>query len=162
MNFNDIYELCYPSVYRLCFRITGCKEESLDIVQETFIKYHECAGSDIKNPRAWLLRVASNLSVNVYNKRKRRREQGIMPDEPVYPLPEEEVLEKEEIFLVRKTLNDLKKKEKIILMLHQDDLSHEEMAMVLKIKKSSVGKTLSRAQKRFALKWEVNKNGCAG
>src|SRR5260370_579586 len=64
LDFEEIYHEVAPSVYRYLRRLTGSRTHAEDILQETFMKLHGqlVAGANISHPRAWLFKVATNLS----------------------------------------------------------------------------------------------------
>ena len=106
----------------------------------------------LTHPRAWLYRVAKN---NCYNAMKRKNTfyriigdlHGSMdPHENV----EVQFTENEEKQLIRTALQKMDFRDRTILQLYQDDLSYTEIAEILGIKKTSVGKTLSRAIEKCA------------
>src|SRR5260370_8723063 len=65
-SFEAIFKRYYPLVYQLAYRCTGRHDEAEDVVQEVFLRYYHVppqATSDGEQ-RAWLCRVATNLSLN--------------------------------------------------------------------------------------------------
>ena len=62
-------------LFRICFAILSNKEDAEDAVQDTFIKYYTEAptfGSS-EHEKAWLIRVATNISKNMSRFRARHR-----------------------------------------------------------------------------------------
>lgn len=61
------------SLYRLAYRLTGSRDQSEDLVQETVVKIyarqHELA--DLQRPGAWLAKVLYNLFVDLRRREKR-------------------------------------------------------------------------------------------
>ena len=71
--FNAIVERYQSQVYNVAARILGDRHLAEDIAQETFIKAHRSIdGFRGGSLRAWLLRIASNLSLDATRSRKRR------------------------------------------------------------------------------------------
>ena len=71
--FNAIVERYQSQVYNVSARILGDRHLAEDIAQETFIKAHRSIdGFRGGSLRAWLLRIASNLSLDATRSRKRR------------------------------------------------------------------------------------------
>jgi RNA polymerase sigma factor (sigma-70 family) len=58
---------------------------------------------------------------------------------------ENELLKKEQLAIFYRAYEKLPSKEKVLINLYKNDLSYKEMADMINIKKSSVGKLLSRA-----------------
>ena len=63
--FEDIYERHSREVWALVYARWLNADVALDIMQETFLRLWKQwqDGSDIVNPRAWILRVARNLAI---------------------------------------------------------------------------------------------------
>lgn len=151
-DFQSLFEQHYQCVVRHIFFLTQDKTTAEDIAQETFIKlYHSCPIS-LSNPGAWLKKVASNITYN-HIKGERCRRDKENREEMFQALTgessEEIVLRKEESGMVRTALNKLPVKERMCLLLRHSGFSYEEIADVLHMPKSSVGKTIARAQVKF-------------
>jgi RNA polymerase sigma-70 factor, ECF subfamily len=60
-------------LWGLCYRMTGSAADADDLVQETFVRAIERPPLDMRDGwRAWLARVATNLSIDALRRRKRR------------------------------------------------------------------------------------------
>jgi RNA polymerase sigma-70 factor (ECF subfamily) len=71
-------------LWGLCYRMTGCTADADDIVQETFARAAERptpSGEDAWRP--WLIRVATNLSLDLLRRRRRHAYQGSWLPSPV-------------------------------------------------------------------------------
>lgn len=148
MEFDQLYREYYRSIYTFAYRMTGDSNYAMDITQETFLKLHNHMNESItlENPRAWLYRVAANISNNHLKRTSifNRIIKVIRPDSQYNDI-ESGLINMEEKILVKKALEKLSARDRTILQLYQDGLSYAEMAEVMKIKKTAVGKTLSRA-----------------
>jgi RNA polymerase sigma-70 factor (ECF subfamily) len=72
--FLDVVEPLRPDLYRYCRALTRDAWDAEDLAQDTLARAMVTLGSlfqDVKNPRAWLFRVASNLWID---RQRRRRE----------------------------------------------------------------------------------------
>jgi len=71
-------------LWALCYRLTGVAADADDVVQEAFVRAIEApaslAGSDLDR---WLVRVATNLSLDCLRRRKRSRYSGSWLPSPV-------------------------------------------------------------------------------
>ena len=153
MEFDQAYKEYYRLIYIFTYRIIGDKNYAMDITQETFFKLHNyMSGSNsLENPRAWLYRVAANIANNHLKRNStfNRIIRGIQKDTQ-YDNFESELINIEEKMLVRNALKKLSSKDRTILQLYQDGFSYAEIADIMNIKKTAVGKTLSRAIEKCA------------
>lgn len=147
--FKTIYNEYNNSIYRFVFRLTGNGDETGDIVQEAFLRLynHLISGTNLENPKAWIFRTAANICFD--NFRRNGRYKRILEEELIFSnhekSTEEKLVEKEEKDLIRDGLMKLPERDKVVLLLFQDGFSYKDMAQVLKVKKGSIGKILSRA-----------------
>jgi RNA polymerase sigma factor (sigma-70 family) len=161
-SFEATFTRYYSLVYQIAYRCTGGQDEADDIAQEVFLRlYHTPprASSDGER-RAWLCRVATNLSLNALRSRQRRvqREETVMgqPDrnkETVHPNPEQQVLEKEQAEFMRAILAELPERQQTYLLLRSIGLSYAEIAQATGVASASVGALLARAEREFRRKY---------
>lgn len=81
---NDHFIQYRPFLISLAFRMTGSLAEAEDIVQETFLECAKTEASEIKNPKAWLVKVCSNKGIDHMKVAYKKREYypGVwLPDE---------------------------------------------------------------------------------
>lgn len=71
-------------LWDLCYRMTGVAADADDLVQETFVRAIEASPSLQRDElERWLVRVATNLSLDSLRRRKRRRYPGPWLPSPV-------------------------------------------------------------------------------
>ncbi|MCP4148712.1 MAG: RNA polymerase sigma factor [bacterium] len=151
-DFDRFYSQYYKPVYRFVFRISGDTFEAEDIAQETFIRlsrHLESAPREETKP-AWLYKVATNLC---YNQLKRKSKFRTIIDEMGQNRHkaqntnevEARYMQDEKTTHVRAALSQLPRRDQVLLMLYQDGLSYNEIAEIVNVKKTSVGKLLTRA-----------------
>jgi len=149
MNFDKIYSEYFTSIYKFIFRTIGDGEQANDITQETFIKFYHylTANNEIRNPKAWLYRVAVNMCKNYMRRRSTYHQVINTVAEPNNPSEDVELtlIKEEKKKLVRAALAKLSKRDQILLQLYNDGFSYSEMAEIMHLKKASIGKFLSRA-----------------
>lgn len=137
------------SIYNFLTYYTG-KKEVEDIVQEVFVKVIRNSDLDnIQNPKSYLMRIARNIAINHFHKRKVFQWvsedilQGILTKDLT---PEDKVLIHEEYNELIKGINKLKRNYKDVLVLKLvNDFSFEEIAQTLNWKLSKVKTTYYRA-----------------
>lgn len=156
--FEDVHRRAHPALYRFVLRLTGSSEEARDIVQEAFLRLHHLRGEAPRSPAAWLYRVAGNLARD-YRKWKGVRDAAVMelPAESREEGAEEVVIREENAVWVRAALASLRDRDRLLLALYQEGEPYETMAGAAGVKKSGVGKALSRAIAR--LEKELHRRG---
>ncbi len=70
--FIAIYERESDPLFRFCAVRTSSREQAIDIVQEAFMRFWKilAEGTDVESPRPFLFRVARNLIIDWYRKKK--------------------------------------------------------------------------------------------
>lgn len=91
-DFDSFCEEHFVSVARTAYLITGDAEEAEDLAQEAFVRAYERWGrvSDMDRPDAWVHRVATNLAISSWRRRRTRLRPVITTeniDGPVAPDP---------------------------------------------------------------------------
>ncbi|WP_422446562.1 sigma-70 family RNA polymerase sigma factor [Thermoanaerobacterium sp. DL9XJH110] len=120
-----------------------------DLAQEVFIRLYEHPLKNEEYLGAWLYRVAKNVALNRIRSDRSRmlREARVweMDGLPVYT----PFQQNEEVMHVREVLNAMDERDRTILIMKHSDYSYDEIAKVLKVKKTSVGTLVARAQRKF-------------
>lgn len=125
-----------------------------DIVQQTFVNYlGKGDGSAIRNPRAFLYRIAINLTIQQRRAAQRRRK--LLPDyarthgDPTDELhPERVLLAKEQVRALEDALNQLGERDRTLLLLHRlEGVSYAEIARRTGMAPSSVRYVIGQALK---------------
>jgi RNA polymerase sigma-70 factor (ECF subfamily) len=88
-----------PRLQKIAYRMLGSVAEAEDIVQDVWLRWHAAARDQIDNAEAWLVSVATRLSIDRLRAAKRQREHyaGIWLPEPEVsesPLTPEEQVER--------------------------------------------------------------------
>ena len=134
---------------------------SEDLLQETYIQIFRNINSyktSLGGFNAWSARIAVNTALQYLRKTK-----DILVDE----LPEISINEAQHIYdkltveEIKETIDDLPEVHRIILNLYYyENFSHEEIASLLGIKKSTSRSQLSRAKNLLVSKWtKLNTSG---
>ncbi len=159
-SFETVFTRFYPLVYQLAYRCTGRSDEAEDIAQEVFLRFYRIpphATTECEQ-RAWLCRVATNLSLNALRAQQRRthhEEQAgdsatqHSPMNSVEKSPEEYLLAAEQAALIRSILAELPEKQQSYILLRSIGLSYAEIAQATGVASASVGSLLGRAEREF-------------
>jgi len=138
------------------YRLTGSMEDAKDITQETVLRLISAQDQDIKNPKAWMFKVATNLSLDLFKKIKKRREVYIGPWLPEPYIEESESFEHEhEIdeslsMALLVVMEKLGPKERVAYILHDlFEFQHKEIADILNTTPQNSRQITSRAMKKL-------------
>lgn len=155
-SFESLLQVHWNRVYGVLFRLVGDRAEAEDLTLEVFWRLHT------KPPRfsfperleAWLYRVATNLGYNALRSARRRRRYENLAGLAAYESrprhnPAVEVERAEARQNVRQVLGRMKPLEARLLVLRHSGLSYREVAQALDLKPSTIGKRLSRAERKF-------------
>jgi RNA polymerase sigma factor (sigma-70 family) len=164
--FNELVDRYAQSVYRMGYGITGNRQESEDIVQETFFKafrHVESFSPEKASFKTWLLTIARNQSINVFSSLKRKAMTFFSADEDEAQSyshtdnpfqsrhdPETQLAIKQEHKKVEDALQKLSERQRTAIILKaQENLSYEEIAAIMKTSASSVESLIFRARRKL-------------
>jgi len=139
-------------------RTLGSEEDVFDCAQDAFLAaYRNLNRYSEEHPfRAWLYAIARNKAIDLL--RKRQREFSLTVDENLVdhqPRPEEVYLAKEQASLFSEMLNELPEHYAQALYLrYQQELSYEEIALVLQVPVSRVKSYLHRGKEKLRQRLE--------
>jgi len=148
-----------PTLFSVAYRILGRASDAEDAVQEAWLRYAPCA-DEVRDPRAWLVRAVTRLSLDQLRSARTRRERYVGPwlPEPVLTGPAVaddplELVERRELLSLGALamLERLTPLERAVLVLREAlELSHAEIAAVAGITEVSSRQLLARARRRIA------------
>lgn len=153
-DFEAVFTEHWSRIYEVIFRLVGDPQESQDLALETFWQYYRKPPARSDNLGGWLYRVAVNQGFNALRARKRRSHyeetagaQDVEQQSP--PEPEQELILAERRRAVQSVLAQMKPRSAKLLVLRYSGLNYRQLAAVLQLKPSSIGKLLARAQDEF-------------
>ncbi len=139
-----LFEAYRQNVYAAAFSICKNAADAEDILQETFLQYHQTNKQfdSEQHIRAWLLRVALNRAKDVYRQKKRRRETALEDymETLTFPSPESGAL-----FSAVMALPEHYRS--VIHLFYYEDYTIDEIAKLLHLTQSNVKVRLSRGRK---------------
>lgn len=150
MDFDELFQGLYPSLYRYLHRLTGDADAAEDIAQEAFVRLLRQSLPEAE-VRPWLFTVAMNLVRD--RARKLERRQRLLSTAP--PLtgtvsrPDDDVERLERVEAVRTVLGSLSERDRQLLLMREEGFKYEEIANVIGVAPSSVGTLIARALRRF-------------
>jgi len=150
---SQLYLEAREDVYRYLLTLGVTAAQAQELTQDAFLRLYQSAGTTtIREPRAWLFRVAHNLGLNA-----RARERSAAPlDETLLAVlhdrtrgPEAELIENQRNLRVARAVADLSPQQKQVLELRIAGLRFREIAETLGIGTSTVSEFLDRALRRL-------------
>ncbi len=134
------FEMYRPLLFSIAYRMTGSASEAEDIVQESYLRYHDTAAGEIRSLKSFLTTIVVHLCLDYLKSARVEREQyiGQWLPEPVLTAdndlpPSAKVEQYESIslaFLV--LLETLNPPERAVFLLHEVfDYSFQEIAEII-------------------------------
>jgi RNA polymerase sigma-70 factor, ECF subfamily len=149
---------------RYLTRRLGDRDWAEEVAQETFLR--ALRQDRIDNERAWLFAVATNLVRDEARKDARRRRHLALlaeqerAEEAVEPEPTS--LERaQDAAMARRAVDALAERDRLALLMREEGLRYEEIAVALGLSPGSVGTTLSRARRRLVQVYEEQQRASA-
>ncbi|WP_313800012.1 RNA polymerase sigma-70 factor [Cytobacillus sp.] len=155
------YQLFKPLLFSLGYRMLGSITEAEDLVQETFLKAYQINEDDIKNKKAYLCKMMTNLCLDLLKSARYKREQYVGPWNPEPLLleklhafdPSELIIQKEGLSIAYlRMMEHLTPDERAVLLLREVlDFPYSEIAAIIEKKEENCRKVFSRAKQKISL-----------
>jgi RNA polymerase sigma-70 factor, ECF subfamily len=152
----EIFDRHRQRLFGLAYRMLGTRDDAEDIVQETYIRWHNADRDSIESAEAWLVTAATRLSIDRLRKASRDRQSYIGPwlPEPIMISPDPSPQENAELaadlslaFMV--LLERLSPAERAVFLLHDIfDCDYAEIARILERSEAAVRQMNHRARER--------------
>ncbi len=150
----ELYQFYAPAIFRFCRRALPAREDAEDATMEIFLKVREKFGQyDSTRPfSAWLYKVAANYCWDMLRRRRSRQDKETgdletLPLEHPDPGQLEQLIAKHTSQEIRKALDQLSARGRMALVLrYYSDMSYEEVADALGVRRAFVGVVLLRAR----------------
>ncbi|MFF4366977.1 RNA polymerase sigma-70 factor [Streptomyces sp. NPDC001594] len=143
-------------LFATAYRMLGTVSDAEDIVQDAWLTWHKADRSEVRHPKAYLVRTVTNLSLNRLTSARATREEYVGPwlPEPLLTSPDaaqdQELAESVSMamLVVLETLSPL---ERAVFVLREVfGFSHAEIAGFLDREEPAVRQVSSRARKHVA------------
>jgi RNA polymerase sigma-70 factor (ECF subfamily) len=153
--FSELVRRYQRAIYRVAYALTRNPSDADDLAQETFVRAWQAIGRfRVGEPvHPWLARIATNLAISLFRRRKRR------PETPLEPLveagrqwgveddPADEVERGERARHLQAAFAELKPEHQAVLALRVvEEQSYEAIAATLRVPIGTVMSRLSRAR----------------
>ena len=153
---SDVFEVHRGRLFGLAYRMLGSRVDAEDVVQDTFIRWHQNDQATVRSPEAWLVTTATRLAIDRLRALKTEREayKGPWLPEPIMtedvPPPDRQLELASDLsvaFLV--LLERLAPEERAAFLLHDVfDCGYGEIARTLGKSEAACRQMVSRARER--------------
>lgn len=154
MEFEEIYALYAPQIFRVCMGYINDHEQAKDLTQETFISVWRNLSSFKSESKisTWIFRIATNNCLRAIEKSKR-----VIKTELPYnlPAPEEEGPEEKLTFLYN-CIAELDETDRIIISLVLEDLPQAEIATIVGLSNVNTRVKIHRIKEKLAIKFKAH------
>src|SRR5262252_1741420 len=166
----ELYRDYAPAIFRFCRRALPTREDAEDATMEIFMKLKEKLNQyDIERSfSAWLYKVAANHCWDILRRRKIRQDKETEDVESVpleHPEPSQlqKLIEQRSSEEVRKALEKMGARARMALVMrYYSDMSYDEIADALGVRRAFVGVVLLRARHELRQALEGNVALAAG
>ena len=154
-NIQHIIHTHQHKIFKTCLGFTGNVEEAKDLVQEVCINLW--LGLDTfradANISTWIYRITVNTCL-MYQRKKHLPTEALSAEKAA-TIADENVEKKEDLDLklLRQFITKLPEKERVIIILHLENLSYDEIAEVVGISSNYIGVKLNRIKKTLTKKF---------
>jgi len=150
----DLYREYAPAIFRFCRRALPTREDAEDATMEIFMKLRDKLSQydETRAFPAWLYKVAANHCWDLLRRRKIRQDKETEDLENVplaHPDPSQldRMIEKHSSEEVRRALDKLGSRARMALVMrYYSDMSYDEIADALGVRRAFVGVVLLRAR----------------
>ncbi|WP_026673920.1 RNA polymerase sigma factor [Alkalihalobacterium bogoriense] len=152
------YEEYCDDIFQYIYFMISDYNEAKDLTQDTFIKaYEKMSSFDGRNPKAWLFRIARNMTIDMIRRNKKIMlfQHLISARAKSAESPENQFLFTESEREIIQVLQSLKRNYRDVIVLRKiKELSTKETANILGWSESKVKSNLIRGLKAFKTEWE--------
>jgi RNA polymerase sigma-70 factor (ECF subfamily) len=154
--FSELYDTVFPILFRVVRRITNSEEVAEDLCQDAFFRLYEkkMAFPSPDEAKYWLIRVATNASLNYAKRKDRERkayQRAFREETRRAETGESALLKKESKEEIQEALQKLPKNLRMVLILKEySDLNYKKIGQILGISEGNVKVRVFRARERLA------------
>jgi len=154
MVFEDIYELYWQKIFRLCMGYVNDTEPARDLAQETFIIVWQQLPK-FRNESSigtWIFRIASNNCLRQIEREKRFAK----ADLPVNLEEKKQESLEPQIQLLYRFISELPETDRIIISLELEEIKQAEIAQITGLSESNVRVKIHRIKEKLTQKFKEN------
>ncbi len=149
--FLDVYDRYADAIYRHCFFRVFSKPRAEELMQETFLRAWEYLGkgSEVRNMKAFLYRIATNLIIDESRKRKEVSLEALAESSHEFEPSSDGERDMERQVFIREIFEEFRRlgsgEQSLLVMRYVDDLDPKEIAEILGVSANNVSVRLNRA-----------------
>lgn len=154
-SFKSIIDEYHPILYKIGRSFTNTRSDFDDLYQEMLIQiYHSLDGFRRESKiSTWLYKVALNTAMT-YNRKNKKKKQEVQSDDMSIWDRQDDSTDTaqerdKEVEMLYDAINELKKDERAMVLLHLEGKQYDEIAEIMGISQSNTGVRLMRIRKRL-------------
>ncbi|WP_045501050.1 RNA polymerase sigma factor [Chryseobacterium sp. StRB126] len=154
MVFEDIYELYWQKIFRLCMGYVNDTDAAQDLAQETFIIVWQQLPK-FRNESSigtWIFRIASNNCLRQIEKEKRFSK----TDLPVNLEEKKQESMEPQIQLLYQFISELPETDRIIISLELEEVKQAEIAQITGLSEANIRVKIHRIKEKLTQKFRNN------
>ncbi|WP_333596908.1 sigma-70 family RNA polymerase sigma factor [Chryseobacterium flavum] len=154
MVFEEIYELYWQRIFRLCMGYVNNPELAQDLAQETFIIVWQQL-SKFRNESSigtWIFRIASNNCLRQIEKEKKFTK----TDLPINLEEKKQESMEPQIQLLYQFISELPETDRIIISLELEEVKQAEIAHIVGLSESNIRVKIYRIKEKLTQKFKEN------
>lgn len=154
MVFEDIYELYWQKIFRLCMGYVNDTDLAQDLAQETFIIVWQQLPK-FRNESSigtWIFRIASNNCLRQIEKEKRFSK----TDLPINLEEKKQESMEPQIQLLYQFISELPETDRIIISLELEEVKQAEIAQITGLSESNIRVKIHRIKEKLTQKFKHN------
>lgn len=154
-DFKAVIDEYYPLLYKVGRSFTDNKADFDDLYQEMLIQVYQSMKQFKGKSKlsTWIYRVALNSAISYNRKHKRKQREINSASYSFYdnaPEEKQDANEREKkIELLYESINELKKDERALILLHLEGKQYDEIAEIMGISRTNTGVKLMRVKKHL-------------
>lgn len=147
---DDAFHDHRPTLFGVAYRMVGSRTDAEDVLQEAWLGWNRADAARIENPRAYLIRLVTNESIDHLRKVRARREEYVGPwlPEPIIGTSDDPLAGESASIGMLFVLERLTPDERAVFVLHEAfDFGHQEIAELLGRTERAVRQLAYRARR---------------
>jgi RNA polymerase sigma-70 factor (ECF subfamily) len=151
----DAFEALRSRLFGLAYRMLGSRADAEDVVQDTYIRWHQADRATVENPEAWLVTSATRLAIDRLRRLRTEREAYVGPwlPEPILgddEMPDRRLELASDLSIAMLTLLEtLAPEERAAFLLHDVfDVDYGRIASILDRSEAACRQVIHRARER--------------